>query len=714
MTIGLSPEHVALAESVTSFLTKKAVRAHARQLLDAEVESRPAWWTEAARHGWLGLHVPEMFGGGGFTLFETAIVSEQFGRAMAPGPFAPTVIASSALTQLGAASAGSPIVRALVDGSATAALALDGRVEFSDGLLTGTVEAALGGAVAEYLLLNFNRDAYLLDLRGAGVSRNVPENLDPTRRCAEVQLESAPALIFPGAADLVRDISSVILGAEAAGVARECTEAAAGYAVVREQFGRAIGTFQAVKHHCADMLVATELATAAVWDAARAASAPAGERSLAAAYAASLAGPAADLCANLSVQVHGGIGFTWEHDAHLYLRRAAVLKTLLDPDRSAARALGYARAGVTRRQAVDLPPEAEAVRAEVRAFITEYAGLSEVERADALLDTGYALPHWPRPWGRAAGPLEQLVIEDEFSAAGIARPRYGITGWVIQTLVQHGSAEQIARWVGPALRRELVWCQLFSEPNAGSDAAGVRTSAVPTEGGWLVNGQKVWTTGAHTAAFGLATIRTDPSAAKHRGITTMVIDMNGPGVTVRPLRTMAGTSEFNEVFFDDVFVPKTDVVGEPNAGWAVARATMGNESVSIGAGQTRMFVPPAEFIEPFDAHPERLTGGAPRLGHYLARAQAVALLNLRSAQRAVSSDRGGIEGLIAKLELSELGHEATHIRAALDGYNGVYRGSASADLQLQHRGLSIAGGTSEIKRNQIGEYLGLPRDPLTR
>ena len=208
-----------------------------------------------------------------------------------------------------------------------------------------------------------------------------------------------------------------------------------------------------------------------------------------------------------------------------------------------------------------------------------------------MIETGYVMPHWPKPWGRDAGAVEQLVIEQEFAAAGVARPQYSITGWVILTLIQHATEDQVARWVLPALRQEVIWCQLFSEPDAGSDAAGVKTRGTRVDGGWLVNGQKVWTSGAHYASFGLATIRTDPDAPKHEGITTMVIDMHAEGVEVRPLRMVTGHSEFNEVFFNDVFVPDDDVVGPVNGGWTVARATLGNESVSIGGGAGRRAVP---------------------------------------------------------------------------------------------------------------------------
>ena len=274
----------------------------------------------------------------------------------------------------------------------------------------------------------------------------------------------------------------------------------------------------------------------------------------------------------------------------------------------------------------------------------------------------------------------------------------------------------MARWVMPALRQDVIWCQLFSEPDAGSDAAGVKTRGTRVDGGWLVNGQKVWTSGAQYASFGLATIRTEPDAPKHEGITTMVIDMHAEGVEVRPLRMVTGHSEFNEVFFNDVFVPDDDVVGPVNGGWTVARATLGNESVSIGGGQGGRSMPADMVIAPFDAHPERLPGGAGRIGRSIARTEAMAVLNMRSAHRAVIGGGPGPEGNVTKLVLSEIGHEAAAIMAALGGPDTAYAdgsGAMAAMMVLMHRGMSIAGGTSEIKRNQIGErILGLPRDPL--
>jgi alkylation response protein AidB-like acyl-CoA dehydrogenase len=196
----------------------------------------------------------------------------------------------------------------------------------------------------------------------------------------------------------------------------------------------------------------------------------------------------------------------------------------------------------------------------------------------------------------------------------------------------------------------------------------------------------------------------------------MVIDMHAPGVTVRPLKMPSGGSDFNEVFFDDVFVPDTDVVGPVNGGWTVARATLGNESVSIGGGDGGMSVPSDSFIAPLDAHPERLAGGAGRVGRHIARTQVMGVLNQRAAYRAVAGGGPGPEGNITKLLLSELGHESAAILLELAGPDGAFlegRGAGGAMLMLMNRAMSIAGGTSEIKRNQIAERIGrLPRDPL--
>jgi alkylation response protein AidB-like acyl-CoA dehydrogenase len=723
MPLAITEDHRALAQSVAEFLAKHQARAAARALLEAADEPLPVFWSDLAQLGLLGLHIGGQYGGSGYGLPEVAIVAEQTGRAIAPGPFVPTVIASAVIAAAAPDDLQHRLLPGLADGSVIGAAGLGGDVTYSDGAASGKAGVVVSGHLASVLVVPCGDDVLVVETAAGGVTAKVPANLDQSRRAAKVVLEGATATILPGARRLLTDVARAVFAAEAAGVAAVVTEMASEYAKARVQFGRPIATFQAVKHHCANMLVASELATAATWDAGRAGLAGGDQLSFTAAIAATLAIPAAVSNAQLNIQVHGGIGFTWEHDAHLFLRRAAAVAAIVDTERAAIEITDLVRAGVRRAAAIDLPPEAGPVRDAIRPDVELLRKLTGDARKQALIETGYAQPHWPRPWGRDASAIEQLVIEQEFAQAGIKRPGYGITGWVILTLIQHASSEQVARWVRPALDQDLIWCQLFSEPGAGSDAAGIRTRAVRADGGWLVNGQKVWTSGAHHAGLGLATVRTNPDAPKHEGITTMVIDMHAPGVTVRRLRMPTGHSDFNEVFFDDVFVPDADVVGPVDGGWTVARATLGNESVSIGGGDGGMAMPGDAFIAPLDAHPERLAGGAGRVGRQIASTQTMGVLNLRTAYRSVVASTGagggpGPEGNIAKLLLSEVGHEAAAILAELAGPEGAFlegSGSLAATLVLLNRAMSIAGGTSEIKRNQIAErILGLPRDPLIK
>lgn len=562
-------------------------------------------------------------------------------------------------------------------------------------------------------------DVWVVESSEPGVEVGAQADLDPTRRSARVSLSDAAGTRLPRLAATALALTRTLVAAEAVGGARDALDTAVAYAKVREQFGRTIGSFQAVKHHCANMLVGAEAATAVVWDAARAADEEADALGLVAASAAALALPTYTRNAELNIQVHGGIGFTWEHDAHLHLRRAAVLQAFFGGQRPARDVYEYSAAGITRANSLDLPPEAEELRARVRADIADLAGLDDpVALRERLIDTGYVMPHWPRPWGLAADSVEQLVMEEEMAAAGVKRPDYSITGWVILTLIQQGTQDQIDRFVRPALLGDEVWCQLFSEPGAGSDAAAVSTRATRVDGGWRINGQKVWTSGAHLCRRGLATVRTDPDAPKHKGITAVLIDMSAPGVEVRPLRQITGGSEFNEVFFTDVFVPDADVVGTPNDGWAVARATLGNERVRIGGGAPGSDGAVQQMVALVQGYGDRVEGAATTVGEFLAVEDALRLLNLRRAARSVVGAGPGPEGNVTKLLLAEHLSDRAHLAAELLGPDVAFSagpGKLAGLLILGARGMSIAGGTSEITRNQIAErILGMPRDPLNR
>jgi alkylation response protein AidB-like acyl-CoA dehydrogenase len=706
--LAISAEHRELAASARAMLADRNALGAARAAADGTPQVPPEFWKDVVNLGWLGLHLAEEDGGQGFGVPELAVVIEELGRVVAPGPIAATALALAVIADRGTPQDRARLLPELLGGAVTAAVGLPGDLRWKTGeVLVGSCLVP-DGAGAQVLLLPVG--AHLAVLHpGSTVAVDPASGIDATRAAARVTCSGAvPEAMLRGGARMAAILGRTLAAAQAAGGARACTEAAVAYAKARVQFGSPVGSFQAVKHMCANMLVAAELAAAAAWDAARAGTE--GEQAqFAAAVAAEVALEAFVRCAELNVQVHGGIGFTWEHDAHLYLRRALSLRaTAGSPGKDVAR---LALAGASRTTALDLPPEAEAHREQVREFLKSWRQAPADTQRELLTRSGYAFPHWPAPYGRGAGAVEQLVIEQEL--AGVARPELGIGTWILPTLLQHGTREQVDRWAWPSLEGELRWCQLFSEPGAGSDAASITTRAVAVDGGWRVSGQKVWTSDARSANRGLATVRTDPDAPKHKGITMFVIDMTAPGVTVRPLREITGEAMFNEVFLDDVFVPDRDVVGAVNAGWTVARATLANERISIGTGEVE-FCPVTLAVDALrargDAHGAD-SGLLRDLGRLLAEKQAMRLLGVRAAARAVTGADQGPEGSLTKLLSGEHQQRVADLLARIGGPELALDGDPTVHYAILFaRGLTIAGGTSEIIRTQIAErVLALPR-----
>ncbi|HEX7826687.1 MAG TPA: acyl-CoA dehydrogenase, partial [Mycobacterium sp.] len=580
--LAITDEHNDLADSATGLLHRLGSRAAARATLEGGPSHPAGFWTAAADRGWQGLAIPEAYGGSGFGLPELAVVLEAQGRELCPGPFLPTVAAAVVIDRCATEELRATLLPGLADGSTAAALGLSGHVHIAGHTVFGESPTVLGAPDADLLVLVAGDDVVVVDAHATGVTVTPLDGADTTRSIGSVTLDQVEATaVLRGAATKAHTAFRILAAAEAVGVSWAALDMAVEYAKVREQFGRTIGTFQAVKHHAANMLVAAELTTAAAWDAARADDLD--DAWFGAAVAAVQAIHSQVFNAENNIQLHGGIGFTWEHDAHLYLRRALTLAALTgagaDP---LADVVDGQRTGRAHGASFALPEEAAEYRTAASDAVATLQSLAEEKKRDFLVDSGYLVPHWPKPWGRDAGVLEQLAIEEEFR--DVERPDLGITGWVTLTIAQAGTDDQRERWVYPVLRGEIMWCQLFSEPEAGSDAAAVRTSAKKVDGGWLVSGQKVWTSLAQYCQWGLATVRTDPDAPKHAGVTMMAIDMKAPGVTVNPLKGLTGNAHFNEVFFDEVFVPDAAVVGDVNKGWLVARATLGNERLSIGGG----------------------------------------------------------------------------------------------------------------------------------
>ncbi|MET8762634.1 acyl-CoA dehydrogenase family protein [Lentzea sp. NPDC004782] len=493
------------------------------------------------------------------------------------------------------------------------------------------------------------------------------------------------------------DLAITLMAAEASGIAAWCLNTAVSYAKQRQQFGRPIGSFQAVKHLCVEMLCRAEQASSVAWDAAG--SVGEDEHPLAAAVAAAVALDAAVRNAKDCIQVLGGIGFTWEHDAHRYLRRALALQQLAGGvARWRRRVAELALRGMRRTHTVEIAGDPE-----VRAFAEELAGLEPGEQRERLADSGFLVPRWPRPYGLDADPARLLVIDDEFARAGVRRPDLVIGGWAGPTILRHGTPEQQERFVRPTLRGEITWCQLFSEPEAGSDLASLRTRAVRVDGGWRITGQKVWTSLAHEADWAICLARTDPAVPKHKGITYFLVDMRSEGVDVRPLREITGDARFNEVFLDDVFVPDDCVVGEVGDGWRLARTTLANERVAMGSSL-------GESLERVLASPVA-TDRPERLGELVAQGLAVAALDLRASLRVLSGQEPGAESSVRKLAGVRHRQDVAEFAVELLGPDGAVNGPQIHEFLLT-RCLSIAGGTTQVLMNLAGErILGLPREP---
>jgi alkylation response protein AidB-like acyl-CoA dehydrogenase len=726
--IGIGDDHVALRDTVRRWTESRQPLAAARAALDAEREEAPAWWGEVAAMGWLGLHLPEADGGAGYGMAELVVVLEELGRACTPGSFLADAIVSAALDRFGTSPRVRLVLAGLAAGEVRTGLALDGAVEADDEgaspLVDGSWDVVLCGASADLLLLPLAEPSEGVR-RWAVIDRSdvrvdpLP-GVDRTRRPARVLAEELPVdpdLTFtcPAGAGGVEGLAGLLAAAEGVGAAAWCVDVAAEHACVREQFGSPIGRFQAVKHRCADMLCTLEAARAATWDAAAAVDAGDEGADLAVAVAAGLGLEAAYRGAKDCIQVLGGIGFTWEHDAHLFLKRAMATRLLLgDGARWRHEVAAQVRQGRRRSSAVELPPEAEAHRSEVRTFLEDLVQQPKPEWNRRIGESGYLVPHWPRPWGRDASPLEQLVIDEEFRSARVRRPHLAVGAWALPTIIVHGTDEQQQRFIPPTLRGELTWCQMFSEPGAGSDLAALSTRAERVDGGWSLTGQKVWTSLAHFADWGICLARTDPSAPKHDGIGCFLVDMRSEGLDIRPLRELTGAEMFNEVFLTDVFVPDDCVVGAPTAGWQAARTTLGNERVSMGAGSS--MGPGVESLlqlaESTGAWDDPLH--ADTLADVASTAQALAALGMRMTLRALAGAAPGPDASVRKLLGVEHDQRVQEVGLELLGAAGA-SGDAAAALWvggfLGNRSLSIAGGTSEIQRNVIAErLLGLPRD----
>ncbi|MDT5367304.1 MAG: hypothetical protein QOC62_1735 [Mycobacterium sp.] len=732
MPIAITSEHQDLADSVRALVERVAPSEVLHEALETPIPNPPPYWKAAAEQGLHGVHLAEAVGGQGFGILELAVVIAEFGRGAVPGPFVPSAIAGALIA------AHDPQAKVLGDmasGATIAAYALESALTATAHgdtvVVRGEARSVPAAAQASLLVLpvagldpeTSGTEWVVID---ADALEIVPvKSVDPLRPIAHVRANAVEVPADRVLSNLnvasARALVTTLLSAEAVGVARWATDTAAAYAKIREQFGRPIGQFQGIKHKCAEMAADTERAVAAVWDAARAVdeNPENGEAAteFAAAVAATLAPAAAQRCTQDCIQVHGGIGYTWEHDTNVYYRRALGIVAAF------GRATDYPQLVVDtatstgmRKVDIDLDPETEKLRGQIRAEVAALKALPREERTTAIAEGGWVSPHLPKPWGRSASPIEQIIIQQEFAAGQVRRPTLGIATWLVPSVVAFGTDEQKQRFLPPTFRGEMIWCQLFSEPGAGSDLAGLTTKATKVDGGWRITGQKIWTTAAQFAHWGMLLARTEPSAPKHNGITYFLLDMNSEGIDVRPLRELTGNEMFNTVFIDDVFVPDDLVLGEVDRGWEVSRTTLAAERVSIGSSE-------APFLANLDDLVQFLREGQfdqiaqNRAGRLIAEGHAAKVLNLRSTLLTLAGFDAMPAAAVSKLLSMRTAQGYAEFGVSSFGVDGAIGDPGSeqgkwADRLLASRAATIYGGTSEVQLNIIAErLLGLPRDP---
>jgi len=389
----------------------------------------------------------------------------------------------------------------------------------------------------------------------------------------------------------------------------------------------------------------------------------------------------------------------------------------------------------------ELPGDDDPRRKELRALLAEHPAPTGRQLAEA----GLVVPHWPQPYGLDADPVHQLIIDDELRAAGISRPTNPIgIGWAAPTILMAGSDEQKERYLWPALAGEEFWCQLFSEPDAGSDLASLTTRAERDGDGWVINGSKIWTSGGHIAKFGILLARTNPSAPKRKGISYFVCPMDTPGITMTPIIDMTGAHSFNQVFFDNARLPGDCLVGEVDDGWRLAKATLANERVSLSSGGALWGSGPSAQ-DLVDLVVKDGPVSDPILRQRIVRTwvegEVLRLIRLRTLSARLAGRAPGPEASVQKLLADEHGQHVMEVAKDLAGTSGMLTGSGPRgplpgsrrggateirfddDLvpgveKVWHYGylfapaLTIGGGTWAVQRNIIAEWvLGLPRDP---
>ncbi|MCV7103613.1 acyl-CoA dehydrogenase [Mycobacterium palustre] len=740
MPLGLTAEQRDLSDAVAKFAGRHAPIAATRDSFDALANGRlPQWWDALVTNGFHAVHLPEHLGGQGGRLLDAACVLESAGKALLPGPLLPTVTAGAVALLADPTPAVESLVRDLAAGAPAAVVLPDGgdfhaRADGQRWVVSGASDVTAGARSARVILAPARTpgDDLVWVLVETGRPTATVESVFGTDLVTDVgtlrldEYRATESEVLVGIdAERAACVAVALVASTTAGIVQWCVEAVTEHLRIREQFGKVIGTFQALQHSAAMLLVNSELAAAAAWDAVRAADETLDQHRLAAAGAAVMAiSPAPELVLD-ALTMFGAIGFTWEHDVHLYWRRATSLAASVGPASRWARRLGQLSCTRQRDMSVDLGDAESGFRAWVAETLDsaltlrndqpgrqgDYEEFATGPQRTAIAAAGLIAPHWPSPWGIDAGPLRQLIIDEEFGKRpALVRPSLGIAEWILPSVLRAAPKELQERLIPPTQRGELAWCQLFSEPGAGSDLAALTTRATKVDGGWTINGHKIWTSAAHRADYGALLARTDPSASKHRGIGYFIIDMRSPGIEVQPIKTATGAAHFNEVFLHDVFVPDHMLLGAPTDGWNLAIATMAEERSAI-SGYVKFDRAVALRALAREPGPER-DDAQRALGELDAYANAIKALGVRETIRLLDGQASGPASSIAKVAMNVLLRRTFKATLELTGRAAMVADTDPPIVEpyLHLPAELLGGGTREIQLNIIAQMiLGLPR-----
>ncbi len=622
----LSDEKRMLRDAATTFFAAEADGARVREWRNRIPGYDRKHWHAMAALGWTGVCLPERYGGSGGSLAQLVLLLEQCGRALAPEPLiAGAVLPAATLLHGGNEELRERWLPRLARGECVLALAWQdlsqgGPAEFAgpqarpsgEGfVLTGSQRFVFAGEGVDAVIVAARTPSgmalFLLESACDGLSWRSQLRVDggffAELLLDEVAVSAGQLVADAGSAAAVLqralDEARIATSAELLGVMARALETSVEYIGLREQFGRPVGSFQALQHRAADLLIQVELSRAAVSHSAALADSGVDARVLAAAasQAKARASDAALKVTRGCIQLHGGIGYTDECNIGLYLKKAMVLAAWLGNAPLHRRRYGeLAPAGGD-----DAPPEYVARGAapilgdDLRRWIAanypdawrfpaSRMSLRETATWHAKLnDRGWVAPQWPLEYGgMGLSAWEQVAFQAEFDRHGInIAPNMGVV-MLGPLLIRYGSDAQKRDVLPKILTGELRWCQGYSEPSAGSDLANLRTRAELDGEHFIVNGQKTWTSFAHEADWIFLLVRTDPKVKKQNGISFLLADMRSPGITVKRIRNLGGNSEFCEVFFDNVRVPKDNLVGGLNQGWTMAKSLLGSERITIG------------------------------------------------------------------------------------------------------------------------------------